>query len=61
MRSKKLHYSIDITPPLNKMNIIPTDEEIEKINEKPENSECPKEQPHDISSTSTYVSVSVKG
>lgn len=57
MRSKKLHYCVDVTPPLNKMNILPTDEEIEKLNEKPDEAVCVTEQPVGVSS----VPLSVNG
>lgn len=61
MRSKKLHYCVDVTPPLNKMNIIPTEEEIEKINETPEETIKVKDQTCGVSSGSNYVPLSVKG
>lgn len=62
MRSKKLTYSVDITPPLSKMNIIPTDEEIQKLNEKPsEESACAEDKKCTVSNESTGVTLSVKG
>ncbi|XP_060529229.1 SEC14-like protein 4 [Cylas formicarius] len=33
LRSKKIHYCVYVTPPLNKMNIVPTDSEIEAAKE----------------------------
>lgn len=61
MRSKKLTYNVDITPSLSKLNIIPTDEEIEKLIEKPSDvPTCGEDKLYSVSSDSSEVTLSIK-